>query len=249
MPQTPEERARIARENGAKSRGPVTPEGKLAASRNAIKTGEHSTTHSVYTPHPTVLSNEDRQAFYRLIDELLEIYMPANQVAAEIVNRIAAAQWQITRLNQCLTLHWQFAMVDAVNQPLGVVEELAEAKVMSLSARALHTGDNVALRINRQIDQLELRIARLERRLNFVHKNFPNAATEPVGENTELNPDSDAPASENEPIIYINENHPSVIAAYRAAYPGRKIVILAPDKVALRIDEEDDLPPAPRKST
>ena len=70
---SPEERARIARENGAKSRGPVTPEGKAASSRNAIKTGEHANSKSVYTPHPSVLTNEDRQGFFRLVDDLIQI--------------------------------------------------------------------------------------------------------------------------------------------------------------------------------
>ena len=36
-----EERARIARENGAKSHGPTTDAGKAKVSANAVKTGEH----------------------------------------------------------------------------------------------------------------------------------------------------------------------------------------------------------------
>ena len=38
-------------------------------------------------------------------------------------------------------------------------------------------------------------------------------------------------------------------AAARAAYPGRKIVVLPPDNVAKGIEEPDDMPVAPRKMT
>ena len=53
--------------------------------------------------------------------------------------------------------------------------------------------------------------------------------------------------TENEPIIYITENTPRVIEAYRAQYPNHKIVVLPPDNVAKGIEEPDDMPPAPRK--
>ena len=247
MPRTPEERARIARENGAKSKGPVTPEGKAAASRNAMKNGEHASTHAIYKPHHTVLSNEDRQEFYRLVDELIEIYAPMNQITRDIVNQIARTRWQIERLTNCLTLQWQFAMVDAVQQPLGVANDLAEAKVMTLSSHAVYSTNGVVYRMNRQIDQLGQRIARLERRIDFVHRHFPNAAAEPV-ENKEVPPPTPENEAENEPVIYITENSPKVIEAYRLRYPGRKIVVLPPDNVARGIDEPDDLPNVPRKA-
>ena len=143
MPQTPEERARIARENGAKSKGPVTPEGKAASSRNAIKTGEHSTSKSVYTPHPSVLTNEDRQGFFQLVDELVQIYNPANQLALDIVNEIANARWYIDRLQHCLTLQWQFALVDLAGKPSPVIAEVQEAYNLATAAKVLYSDTHV----------------------------------------------------------------------------------------------------------
>ena len=72
-----------------------------------------------------VLCNEDRQHFYALIDELLAIYQPLNQLAASIVKSIATARWQIERLNRCLTIEWNLAIVDSANAPASLAPELA----------------------------------------------------------------------------------------------------------------------------
>ena len=244
---SPEERARIARENGAKSRGPVTPEGKAASSRNAIKTGEHANSKSVYTPHPSVLTNEDRQGFFRLVDDLIQIYVPANQLALDIVNEIAQARWYIDRLQLSLTLQWQFALVDLAGKPSPVIPEVQEAYNMAAAAKALYSGNEVT-RMTNEIRRQHTHIARLERRLRFVHTNFPTVAQPQPIETEELNKTEAPKTEENEPIIYVTENTPRVIEAYRAQYPNHKIVVLPPDNVAKGIEEPDDLPLAPRRA-
>ena len=244
---SPEERARIARENGAKSRGPVTPEGKAASSRNAIKTGEHANSKSVYTPHPSVLTNEDRQGFFKLVDELIQIYVPANQLALDIVNEIAQARWLIDRLQHCLTLQWQFALAEIAAKPCPVIPEVQEAYNMATAAKALYSETHV-LRMTNEIRRHHTHIARLERRLRFVHANFPAVASPQPVETEELTETETPETEENEPIIYVTENTPRVIEAYRAQYPNHKIVVLPPDNVAKGIEEPDDLPLAPRRA-
>ena len=54
------DRAKIARENGAKSQGPITEEGKAASSQNANKSEEYA---QILSPHHAVLCNEDRAAY------------------------------------------------------------------------------------------------------------------------------------------------------------------------------------------
>jgi hypothetical protein len=57
------------------------------------------------------------------------------------------------------------------------------------------------------------------------------------------------PKIENsEPIVYVTEPTPEVLAAYRREFPNHRIVVLPPDDVANGIDYEDDLPPAPRRA-
>ena len=234
------DRAKIARENGAKSQGPVTAEGKATSSQNANKAEEHAQKIALFLPpHHAVLCNEDRDAYNHLLKELIEIYQPLNQLAVGIVREIATARWQVERLNYCLTSQWNLAVVDSANTPSTVAPELTEIETMARSVHALYTSGAVAHRINRQIDQLELRIARFERRLKFVHANFPTVANQtPAAEETQI----------NEPTVYITENNPDVIKAYKRQFPHSKIVVMPADDVANGIETEDDMPVAPRKA-
>ena len=236
-------RAQIARENGAKSNGPKTDEGKAISSQNANKSDEFAQKLARFLPpHPAVLCNEDREAFDVLLAEHTHIYRPANSVAVAIVQEIATARWQVQRLNHVLTMEWNLAIVNAANLPSAVAPELAELETMGRSTRALYTSGAVAHRINRQIDQLELRAARLERRLKFLHASFPAIDNTPI-------PEAKPKTQINEPIVYVTENKPEVIQAYKQQFPNHRIVLMPPDDVAKGIYIEDDMPVAPRKGT
>ncbi|MBI2679977.1 MAG: hypothetical protein HYX25_03090, partial [Candidatus Solibacter usitatus] len=157
-------------------------------------------------------------------------------------------------LRTCITTHWNLHLVDNAQNPCPVVPELAELYGMIRATAELYGSAGPVRHLNRQIDQLELRIARLERRLKFIHSNFPNqekrTQTElnTIVENTELTPNTTTENEQNEPPVYITENKPSVIAAYKREFPNRKIIVLSPDDVAKGIDIEDDMPVAPRKT-
>ena len=248
---TKEERAEIARKNGAKSKGAVTPEGKEKSARNAIEHGLRAEHLKHFAPpHFVALCNEDRTAFYKLLDEQFQAYQPVNQVAKCIVRDIAIARWQILRLDTCITSQWNLALIDQAQKPLTVAPELGEVQTMSRAVEALYTGHALVHRLNRQIDQFGVRIGRLQRQLREVHKNFATASVrtqqpspQPI-ENTDNEPEN---TQENEPPIFITENLPEVINYYKKLYPNREIIILPPDDVANGIDIEDDMPDIPRK--
>jgi len=247
---TNEERAKIARDNGAKSRGPVSEEGKAASSRNAIKTGEHATKLELFVPpHSAVLCNEERQDYAHLVERLLGIYRPVNEVALAVVKGIAIATWEIERLRACITMHWNLALVDNAQKPSTLAPELLEMHAMVRASTDLYSASGPVRRLNQQIDQLEMRIARLERRLKFVHANFPNSGEkpQPIENKTESTPET-SETPKNEPPIYITENSPTVIENYRRLYPNREIIVLPVDDVALGINLEDDMPTAPRRA-
>ena len=244
---TKEERARIARENGAKSKGPKTEAGKAQSRLNSIKTGEHATTLAPFVPPSSgILCHEDRLKFFALINQLTQIFQPVNQEAAEMVRQIAIARWQINRLQTTLNSIWNFALLETAAQPAAVTEEHEDDFFAARTAEKLFAPKSPIDRIERHIDRLEIRIARLRRGIKDIHANFPNTAN-PI--ETQEQPPTDTPKTEkDEPIVYVTENTPDVLAAYRREFPNHKIVILPPDDVAKGIQIEDDLPPAPRKA-
>jgi hypothetical protein len=247
---TKEDRAKIARENGAKSQGPKTQAGKAASSRNAIRTGEHATKLELFVPpHSAVLCNEERQHYARLVERLLNIYLPMNDAALSIVKSIAIARWEIERLRACITMHWNLALVENAQIPATLAPELLEMHAMVRASASLYANNGPVRQLNGQIDQLELRIARLERRLKFLHLNFPNSGekSEPI-ENTQEQTGETPNVAENEPPVYVTENTPDVIAAYKRLFPDREIVVLPADDVAKGIDIDDDMPTAPRRA-
>jgi hypothetical protein len=78
-----------ARINGAKSRGPKTPEGKAASSMNALRHG--------LTAKAILLTNENPEAYTRLADAYYEKFQPADDVERDLVDEMVIAKWRQRR--------------------------------------------------------------------------------------------------------------------------------------------------------
>ena len=78
-----------ARANGAKSRGPITPEGKRASALNGLKHG--------LTAEIVVLPTESPEEFNALLLQYLDHFRPCSQPEHDLVRQLATAQWRITR--------------------------------------------------------------------------------------------------------------------------------------------------------
>ena len=83
-------RAEASRRNGAKSRGPTTPEGKARSARNALK-------HGLRAEKYAVLPQEDAAAFRALEAALVAELAPDDALQRILVGRIAAAAWRLER--------------------------------------------------------------------------------------------------------------------------------------------------------
>jgi hypothetical protein len=115
---TPEQRAENSRRNGAKSKGPVTPEGKARSSKNAI-------THGIYAGN-VITGSEDPEAYLRLLDDCLVHFRPADDYERSLVVEIADARWRISRLVGLETAYIDCAVErqrEAVDEEFDVVDE------------------------------------------------------------------------------------------------------------------------------
>ncbi len=86
---TPAQQA-ASRANGARSRGPKTPEGKRRSSLNRISHGLLAKT--------TVLQKESRAGFERFLRQHVEKFAPRDPVEYAAVEELCSAEWRLRRL-------------------------------------------------------------------------------------------------------------------------------------------------------
>lgn len=79
-----------ARTNGAKSEGPVTPEGKERSSQNATRHGLNS--------KAVVLANESQEAYDELLATIRREWQPQGPTENDLVRDMADARWRLRRI-------------------------------------------------------------------------------------------------------------------------------------------------------
>jgi hypothetical protein len=170
---TTDKRAEAARINGAKSRGPKTPEGKARVSQNAFK-------HGAYAQPGLLLANEDPSIFHSFRDGFYDKFQPSDDVELALVDEMIFAQWRMRRF-------WfaQDATIDIeINRQIPILEQ--ECDWISEPAR-------LAKAITSLIDDsnsLEF-LYRVEARFR---RQFSRALTDLIRLRAQRNP----PASKNE---------------------------------------------------
>src|SRR5450755_567267 len=78
------------RTNGAKSRGPKTPEGKGISAGNSLRHGLLS--------RCVVLDGEDQALFDQLLDNLFDEMNPQSETDCQLVENLAVTRWRLLRL-------------------------------------------------------------------------------------------------------------------------------------------------------
>ena len=89
-------KAEIARENGSKSHGPTTPEGKARAAQNSYK---HGLTASIVV----IPDVESQELFNEAQQRLVATWQPVNEVEHDLVEEMAVCKWQERRIWQMET--------------------------------------------------------------------------------------------------------------------------------------------------
>ncbi len=104
----PSARAEASRKNGAKSRGPKTPDGKARSAQNALK-------HGLRAQKYVVLPDEDAAAFEALEAALMEELAPDGALQTVLARRVVAASWRLERAERIeaeLFAHETYEMFD-----------------------------------------------------------------------------------------------------------------------------------------
>jgi hypothetical protein len=86
-------RAEASRRNGAKSRGPKSPEGKARSARNALK-------HGLRAEKFVLLHDEDAAAFEAMAEALADDLAPVGALQALLARRLVAAAWRLERADR-----------------------------------------------------------------------------------------------------------------------------------------------------
>ena len=86
---TPERKTAIARANGAKSRGPKTPEGKAVSSMYALRHG--------LTASRPILPGESQESFEALLKDYMEEWEPDGPAEIDLVHRMVVSKWREQR--------------------------------------------------------------------------------------------------------------------------------------------------------
>jgi hypothetical protein len=89
-------RAEASRKNGAKSRGPKTPEGRARSAQNALK-------HGLRAQKYVVLPQEDAAEFEALETAILAELAPVGALQTLLARRIAVAAWRLERADRLET--------------------------------------------------------------------------------------------------------------------------------------------------
>jgi len=76
--------------NGAKSKGPITPEGKRNSSRNAVRHG--------LLAQSVIFDSESKEAFGEFLEDMFDVYEPDDVVERNLVETMAVCRWKQERM-------------------------------------------------------------------------------------------------------------------------------------------------------
>lgn len=165
----PRTRADIARENGAKSRGPVSPDGKAASSRNATRHGLLART--------VVLPTESKKRFAKLLTRLRKEMSPRDEVERHLVDCMAVARWRQMRSwgFECSVMSHEIREQTAAAPDRNLESDTARA---ALTVRHSEGHSRFLDRVNYWEARFDRQYDRALKRLH-EHRKFNSAQTNP----------------------------------------------------------------------
>src|SRR5881397_3828166 len=84
-------KSETARTNGAKSKGPKTPQGRAKSAKNSIRRG-------LTAVNTIVLDCESEDEFNELLADLVAMHLPVGASEQDAVEQMAVARWHVRRI-------------------------------------------------------------------------------------------------------------------------------------------------------
>jgi ribosomal protein L17 len=204
-------RAETARRNGAKSKGPVTPEGKYRSSMNAIAAGGHSDLHKEdLPPFFFLLSTDDRSSYIRSFQSMLRQFKPNSEFELSLVRRMAVALFQHDRLTTLGTEALQREIDSIVREfpALGLSEHSFQGQKRAIAEKELQRF------VARSQRQHQTAFNGFLKTLLLVQKQCPMTPAEPIdisADASQINDELPSPAVVDEILTLAEEakNEPS----------------------------------------
>src|ERR1700694_3947654 len=149
----PIDKAESSRINGAKSRGPVTPEGKQRSSLNSVRHGLFAKVHC--------LTNENQGLLKELLQDYLTRLQPTDMVELRLVEQVALAAFRLERMISNETALFDREMDEQTKQREKQLPKIDPAAVFALAfksladnSKALHLYLRYEVMLKRQYDQV-----------------------------------------------------------------------------------------------
>ena len=214
-------KSETARANGAKSRGPTTPEGKEKSSRNALKHGLTAATGNI------LLDSEDPDEFEEIFNKLLGIHEPARPAERDLVEEMGVARWRIRRIRTIETGLLNAELLKQQSSPSVSAGDLASAyRALSDDSHSLALASRYEARLQRTYDRAyktlrELQQARKSEppgQPHTMHVKWVDRNDEPdqnynPSANAEVNDEQNPPSEPNPTVSEPNlPNEPTVAA-------------------------------------
>jgi hypothetical protein len=139
-----------ARRNGAKSKGPVTAEGKAASSKNAMK-------HGLSSEKAPLLDGESSEEFNELLAAYMEKFQPRDSVESDLATEMAVARWRLRRAWSLETAAIDKEIPDQTKRAKRLYKradtEIVHAMAFSAAATDLKNIDRYETRLRRIYDR------------------------------------------------------------------------------------------------
>jgi hypothetical protein len=222
-----ERQKNASRANGSKSRGPVTPAGKLASSRNAITHGMLSTT--------IVLNGESTDRFLGLLATLFEEFQPQTPFEESLIENMAVSRWRQMRiwgLEKAGMDHEMRRQSEMSNFPALDPDDdddasTAAATRASIAFRTL-SDDSRSLELINRYD------SRYDRQYYRAHRRFVETRDRRTPPPTPV-PATPAPQGDPEKVLLPNEPQPPVSCTAGDPVTGALPAPLPPPAVAIQM--------------